>query len=51
MIEIGDRSIKVKSSETVEEIENDFLLVMVGGENPKKFLSDCGIEFSERSLS
>ncbi len=51
VIEIGDRSIKVKSSETVEEIENDFLFVMVGGENPKKFLSDCGIEFSERSLS
>jgi thioredoxin reductase len=47
--EIGERSMKVRTQAGVEEIENDFVFVMVGGENPKKFLSECGIEFSQRA--
>jgi thioredoxin reductase len=48
--EIREHSAFVKTPGGVEEIDNDFLFVMVGGENPKKFLSSCGIEFSNRPL-
>ena len=48
--EIREKSVLVQTGSGVEEIDNDFIFVMVGGENPKKFLSDCGIEFSERPL-
>jgi thioredoxin reductase/Pyruvate/2-oxoacid:ferredoxin oxidoreductase delta subunit len=48
--EIRDRSVLIQTAAGLEEIENDFVFVMVGGENPKKFLSDCGIEFSNRPL-
>jgi len=48
--EIGERSISVKTATGVEQIDNDFVFVMVGGESPKKFLTDCGIEFSQRPL-
>ncbi len=50
VVEIGDGSISIKSAAGVTEIENDFVFVQVGGENPKKFLSECGIEFSQRPL-
>ena len=48
--EIRDTSMLVKTATGVEEIENDYVFVMVGGESPNKFLSDCGIEFSKRPL-
>ena len=48
--EIGENSISVKTETGVEKIDNDYVFVMVGGENPKKFLADCGIEFSQRPL-
>ena len=49
--EIREKSVLVKtSSGAVEEIENDYIFIMVGGESPKKFLNDCGIEFSKRPL-
>ncbi|HTW66688.1 MAG TPA: NAD(P)-binding domain-containing protein [Bryobacteraceae bacterium] len=48
--EIREKSILVQTAAGVEEIENDFVFVMVGGENPKKFLTECGIEFSQRPL-
>jgi thioredoxin reductase (NADPH) len=47
---IHERSITVKTSTGTEEIDNDFVFVMVGGESPNKFLGDCGIEFSQRPL-
>jgi len=50
VVEIRERSMLVKTSTGVEEIENDFVFVMIGGENPKKFLSGCGVEFSNRAL-
>jgi thioredoxin reductase (NADPH) len=50
VVEIRERSMLVKTATGVEEIENDFVFVMVGGESPKKFLSDIGIEFSQRAL-
>jgi len=50
VVEIRERSVILKTPTGNEEIENDFVFVMVGGENPKKFLSDCGIEFSQRPL-
>jgi len=50
VLEIRDRSVLVKSPAGTEEIENDFVFVMVGGESPKKFLNECGIEFSQRPL-
>jgi len=49
VVEIRDRSVLVKTSTGVEEIENDFVFVMIGGENPKDFLTGCGIEFSNRA--
>ncbi|HTC34597.1 MAG TPA: NAD(P)-binding domain-containing protein [Bryobacteraceae bacterium] len=48
--EIGETFISVKTATGVEKIDNDYVFVMVGGENPKKFLTDCGIEFSQRPL-
>ena len=48
--QIGERTLAVKTSVGVEEIENDFVFVMVGGESPNKFLNQCGIEFSQRPL-
>src|SRR5207237_9918830 len=48
--EVREHSVLVKTATGVQEIPNDFVFVMVGGENPKKFLSECGIEFSNRSL-
>jgi thioredoxin reductase (NADPH) len=50
VVEIRERSLAVKTPNGVEDIENDFVFVMVGGESPKKFLNDCGIEFSQRPL-
>jgi putative YpdA family bacillithiol system oxidoreductase len=48
--EIGGNTVTVKTSESVEVVENDFVFVMVGGESPKDFLTQCGIEFSQRPL-
>jgi len=48
--EIRERSVLVKTSDGVQEVTNDFVFVMVGGESPTKFLTDCGIEFSKRAL-
>jgi thioredoxin reductase (NADPH) len=48
--EIRERSVVVKTAEGLEELDNDFLFAMLGGESPKQFLSECGIEFSERAL-
>lgn len=50
VLEIGERSLRVQTAAGVEEIENDFVFVMVGGESPKKFLNECGVEFSNRAL-
>jgi thioredoxin reductase/pSer/pThr/pTyr-binding forkhead associated (FHA) protein/ferredoxin len=50
VVEIRERSVVVKTASGTEEIDNDFIFVMVGGENPKKFLNECGIEFSQRPL-
>jgi putative YpdA family bacillithiol system oxidoreductase len=50
VVEIRERSVVVQTPTGTEEIDNDFVFVMVGGENPKKFLSECGIEFSQRPL-
>lgn len=50
VVEIRDGFMSIKSTAGVTEIENDFVFIQVGGENPKKFLSDCGIEFSQRPL-
>jgi thioredoxin reductase (NADPH) len=50
VVEIRERSVVVKTAAGTEEIDNDFIFVMVGGENPKKFLNECGIEFSQRPL-
>jgi thioredoxin reductase (NADPH) len=49
-LEIREHSVVVKTPTGNQEIDNDFVFVMVGGESPKKFLADCGIEFSERPL-
>jgi thioredoxin reductase (NADPH) len=49
--EIREQSVVVQTPAGPVEFENDFVFVMVGGENPKKFLADCGIEFSQRPLS
>jgi thioredoxin reductase (NADPH) len=48
--EIREHSVVVTTPDGNQEIDNDFVFVMVGGENPKKFLNDCGIEFSQRPL-
>ena len=48
--EIREHSVLVQTAAGVEEIENDFVFVMVGGESPNKFLTECGIEFSQRAL-
>jgi thioredoxin reductase (NADPH) len=48
--EIRDSSILIKTGETIEEVQNDFVFVMVGGESPNKFLTECGIGFSKRAL-
>jgi thioredoxin reductase/pSer/pThr/pTyr-binding forkhead associated (FHA) protein len=48
--EIGETSIKVKTADGVEVVDNDYIFVMVGGESPNKFLTECGIEFSQRPL-
>ncbi len=48
--EIHERSVAVKTPAGVQEIDNDFVFVLVGGESPKNFLSQCGIEFSQRPL-
>jgi thioredoxin reductase (NADPH) len=50
VVEIRERSMAVKTPQDVQEIDNDFVFVMVGGESPKKFLNECGIEFSQRPL-
>jgi len=50
VLEIRERSVLVETPQGIEEFENDYVFVMVGGENPKKFLADCGIEFSQRPL-
>ena len=51
VVAIGEHSVKVKVANAIEEIQNDFVFVMIGGENPKKFLSDCRIQFSQRPLN
>jgi len=48
--EIREKALIVQTAAGVEEIENEFVFVMVGGESPNKFLSDCGIGFSQRAL-
>jgi len=48
--EIRERSVLIKTGETVEEVANDFIFIMVGGESPTKFLTECGIGFSKRAL-
>jgi thioredoxin reductase (NADPH) len=50
LLEIRDRSVLIKTPAGDQEIDNHFVFVMVGGESPKKFLNDCGIEFSQRPL-
>lgn len=50
VVEIGDRFVKVQAAAGVEQIDNDFVFVMVGGESPKKFLNECGIEFSHHAM-
>ncbi|MBI2688444.1 MAG: NAD(P)-binding domain-containing protein [Acidobacteria bacterium] len=50
VVEIRERSVVVRTPYGVGEIENDFVFVMAGGESPKKFLSECGIQFSLRAL-
>jgi thioredoxin reductase len=51
VVEIGEKFVHVKTAAAaVEEIENDFVFVNAGGESPKAFLSECGIEFSNRAL-
>jgi thioredoxin reductase len=47
---IRENSVTVKTPAGLEEIDNDYVFVMAGGENPKKFLTECGIEFSQRPL-
>ena len=47
---IEERSVVVRTAVQYEEIANDFVFIMAGGEPPKKFLADCGIEFSVRPL-
>lgn len=48
--EIRERSIVVETPAGVQEVDNDFVFVMVGGESPNKFLNECGVEFSKRPL-
>ncbi|MGD0299973.1 MAG: NAD(P)-binding domain-containing protein [Bryobacteraceae bacterium] len=50
LVEVRERSVVVKTPLGDQEIDNNFLFVMVGGESPKKFLNECGIEFSQRPL-
>ena len=50
VVEIREHSLIVKTPDGDAEIDNDFVFIMVGGESPKKFLSECGIEFSQRPL-
>lgn len=50
LLEIRERSVVVKTPQGDQEVDNDFVFVMVGGESPKKFLNECGIEFSQRPL-
>jgi thioredoxin reductase (NADPH) len=50
LVEIRERCVVVKTPQGDQEIDNDFVFVMVGGESPKKFLNECGIEFSQRPL-
>jgi thioredoxin reductase (NADPH) len=50
VLEIREHSVIVETPDGVREIANDFVFVMVGGESPKQFLSDCGIEFTQRPL-
>jgi len=48
--EIREQAVLIKTGEAIEEAENDFVFVMVGGESPNKFLTECGIGFSKRAL-
>lgn len=51
IIEIKETTVIVKTPQGPVEIPNDYVFVMAGGENPKKFLASCGIEFAQRSLA
>jgi thioredoxin reductase (NADPH) len=50
IVEIREHSLVVKTPGGIEEIDNHFVFVMVGGDSPNKFLTECGIEFSQRPL-
>ena len=50
LVEIRERSALIKTPAGDQEIDNHFVFVMVGGESPKTFLNECGIEFSQRPL-
>lgn len=47
---IKEKTVIVKTEGGHEEIDNDYIFIMAGGESPKKFLTECGIEFSRRAL-
>ena len=50
VLQIGERAIVVNTASGRVEVPNDYVFVMAGGESPKQFLSECGIEFSQRAL-
>jgi thioredoxin reductase len=48
--EIKERSVIIKTRTGRVEIENDHIFIRAGGESPKKFLTERGIEFLKRAL-
>lgn len=48
--EIKPKSVVVASGERVDEIENDFVFVMIGGELPFPLLEKIGIQIVEKTL-
>ena len=50
VLAIRPNSVLLRTQFGEGEIENDFVFVMAGGESPKQFLAECGIQFSERPL-
>ena len=48
VVEIKAESVKLKSGDKVEEIDNDHMLVCIGGDAPVKWLESVGVRFTER---
>jgi thioredoxin reductase/pSer/pThr/pTyr-binding forkhead associated (FHA) protein len=50
VLEIREGWVRIESPAGIEEMENDFVFVLIGGESSRRFLESCGIEFAHRAL-